>query len=71
MSADALATLGASASTSMVLTPHSQNILSPASEELNDLSFAFCLVFFRRDANASRFPARLVNANKPRVQENN
>ena len=34
MSADALATLGATASTGMVLTPESQNIPSPTSEEL-------------------------------------
>ena len=34
MPADALATLGASASSGMVLTPKSWNIPSPASEEL-------------------------------------
>ena len=33
--AGALATLGATASVGMVLTPQSRNILSPASEELN------------------------------------
>ena len=34
MPADALVTLGASVSAGMVLTPKSQNIPSPASEEL-------------------------------------
>ena len=45
MPADAVATLGAMASTGMVLTPESQTIPSPASEELirqhlNSLNYA-------------------------------